>query len=88
MKARVLQPFGYSPDGIRVLPLVAGDVAEIRDALVPGLTEAGYIAAPEASAETTEPAAAPADPGDRDPELDPPPAPEAEKKGKKNKAPK
>lgn len=43
MRARVLKPFPYSGDGVRIEPLKAGDEVDIRDDLAPGLKAEGYI---------------------------------------------
>ncbi|CAO99362.1 hypothetical protein D9623_33635 (plasmid) [Azospirillum brasilense] len=43
MRARVLKPFPYSGDGIRIEALKEGQEADIRDDLVAGLTAEGFI---------------------------------------------
>jgi hypothetical protein len=39
----VVHGFPYSPDGISVVLLVAGNRADIRDELIPGLAASGVI---------------------------------------------
>lgn len=43
MRARVLKPFPYSGDGIRIEALKEGQEADIRDDLVAGLKDEGFI---------------------------------------------
>ncbi|WP_431861383.1 hypothetical protein [Azospirillum sp.] len=44
MRALVLKDLPYSADGVRIVTLPAGQEADIRDDLAPGLIAAGYIA--------------------------------------------
>lgn len=48
MKATIKRDFDYSPDGIRLVRLLAGETHDIRADLFDGLLAAGYIAAGEA----------------------------------------
>lgn len=43
MHVRVLKPFPYSGDGIRLEALRVGEEVDIRDDLAPGLSVEGYI---------------------------------------------
>lgn len=43
MHVRVLKPFPYSGDGVRLETLRAGEEVDIRADLAPGLTSEGYI---------------------------------------------
>jgi hypothetical protein len=43
MKAKVLKPFKYAHDGIRVVDLAVGDEVEIVDGVVVGLVQGGFI---------------------------------------------
>lgn len=43
MRVTVLRPFVYGHDGVHGRALAAGDVAEVRDTLVPGLRAEGYV---------------------------------------------
>lgn len=49
MKQKILRAFPYSPDGMKVVTLEAGAVADIRDDLVEGLRAASYVGDPDAA---------------------------------------
>ena len=46
MKVTILKEFPYAHDGNKSEVLAVGEEREVRDALVPGLAAAGYVAKP------------------------------------------
>jgi len=42
-ECKILKPFSYSQDGINAITATAGAIADIPDALVPGLEKEGYV---------------------------------------------
>lgn len=55
MKAVIKQDFDYSADGLRAIRLKAGEVHEISDSLVSGLSDAGLIEPAAPAVQTVEP---------------------------------
>lgn len=50
MKVPVLKAFPYAHDGANLVHLLPGDVVEIHDDLIPGLSEEGFIGEPGSTA--------------------------------------
>lgn len=50
MLVKILKPFPYAADGVRIRDLAAGDVEEIHDDLIPGLEGEGWVKRVKAAA--------------------------------------
>lgn len=71
MKATIKQDFDYSPDGVRLVRLLAGETHDIRADIFDGLLAAGFLSAAEAPVKTKpapeRPAVAAGEPNDPGP---------------------